>query len=373
MIAPQILHLRSSFDPGGTETLLVNLFNYPQDEFDIHLVLLKSGSLSDQLRPQHGNQVYHWYRRSFFDPAIFRKLRALVKEKNISIVHTHQFIELCYAVALKVVHPRIRLVHQIHLMFSKKNVFFYLERTLSQRFATVLTVSRSAKDELVSRFGFRERNILLLYNAISLSDPAASDATTVQKLKVPVKKDCVNVVMVANFVWGKDHETVFAAFDSFIRKELPRVNFYFIGAPSDISERLKKKYVTSADLEEGRIVFTGRISNASNLLPLFDIVLMSCFSETFNLALVEAAAAGKVVLASDIPVFRELSENGKYFHHFKTRDPRDLFESLKHLVTHLPEISQAVNARYFREKYGFENFVRSLNAIYQQQTPRDEA
>ncbi len=362
----KVLHLRSSFDPGGTETLLLNLFNYDQKPFDIHLVLLKNGTLADQLMAQNGNQVYHWYRKRFLDTTVLKKLHTLINEKKISIIHTHQFIELCYAVALKLMNPGIRLIHQIHLMFSKKDVFFYLERSLSQRFANILTVSNAAKKELVKDFGFDEKNIFVLYNAIILSNGNLSDRSVTEKLKAPLRKDRVNVVMVANFVWGKDHETIFKAYDSFIREALPQVSFYFVGAESEISERLKKQYLVTSDLEDGRIVFTGRISHANALLPWFDVVIMSCFSETFNLALVEAAATGKVILASDIPVFRELSENGKYFQHFKTGDAQDLFESLEHLVKNFPKVSETNHAEYYREKYGFDNFVGSLNEIYSQ-------
>lgn len=363
-MSKKVLHLRSSFDPGGTETLLLNLFNWTQDDFDIHFVLLKNGSLADQLEPRNGNQTYHWYRKSFLDIAVLRKLHKLVNDQEISIIHTHQFIELCYAVALKMLNPRIRLVHQIHLLFSRKDVFFRLERNLSQRFATILTVSNAAKSELVEKFGFNEKKVKVLHNAVRNVQENGNVGPPADRLKVPPPPDRINIVMVANFVWGKDHETLFKSYDTFIRKSLPNVNLYFIGAESAISERLKKTYVKPGDLEDGRIVFAGRIAGANSLLPLFDIVIMSCFSETFNLAVVEAAAAGKVVLASDIAVFRELSENGKYFHHFKTADPRDLFESLDYIVKNLAEVSKRVNAEHFRNKYGFENFVRSLNGIY---------
>lgn len=363
-MSSKVLHLRSSFDPGGTETLLLNLFNYDQKGFHIHFVLLKNGSLVDQLRPLNGNQVYHLYRKSFLDITVLKKLHRLVNEQKISIIHTHQFIELCYAVALKLMNPGIRLIHQIHLMFSKKDAFFYLERTLSQRFTKILTVSNAAKQELVNDFGFDDSKVFVLHNAVRLSTERLSDEDAAAKLKVPLKKDRINVVMVANFVWGKDHETIFKAYNSFIRSALPQVNFYFVGGESEISERLKKQYLVAEDLEEGRIVFTGRVAHANALLPLFDVVIMSCFSETFNLALVEAAAAGKVILASDIPVFRELSENGKYFQHFKTGDPHDLFASLEFLVRNLPNVSETSYAEHFRKKYGFDNFVGSLKEIY---------
>lgn len=360
----KVLHLRSSFDPGGTETLLVNLFNCKQNYFTIDLALLKKGTLIDQLT-HNSNAVHHLYRKRFFDLSVFKNLKRLVGEHRITVVHTHQFIELFYAVALKIMNPRLKLIHHIHLMFSRRNTAFYLERFLSQRFATIVTVSRASKDELVRSFGFDNDKIHLLYNAVQFLE---SDALDHQKakllLKVPPAKGAFNVVMVANFIWGKDHETLFKAYHQFIREQLPQVNLYFVGRESEISERLRKTYLQSEDIDQGRVVFTGPIPNARVLLPLFDMVIMSCFSETFNLALVEAAAMGKVILASDIAVFRELSDEGKYFHLFKTGDARNLFESLDSLVKNFGEVSKIDHSQYFREKFGFNNFVRSLDKIY---------
>ncbi len=365
IIVKNVLHLRSSFDPGGTETILLNLFNYTQNYFRIHLVLLKEGNLTDQLDENRGNRFYRWYRRRFFDIRVFRKLEALIMNEEINIVHTHQFIELFYALSLKMFRPQLKIVHHIHLMFQKKNLVYHMERWLSHHFARIVTVSNSSKEELVKSFGFNADRITVLYNAIHLKKSNVQNlAEANQLLGVPLKSECVNIVMIANFVWGKDHGTFFKAYNLFIRELLPHVNLYFVGRESDISDSLKQKHLLEKDLTDGRIVFSGPIPDATSLLPFFDMVVLSCFSETFNLALIEALSMGKIVLASDIPVFKELGENGKYLHHFKTGDPQDLFRSLQYLVRKLPEAGKNNHASYFQNKYGFDNFVTGLADIY---------
>ena len=52
----QVLHLRSSFDPGGTESLLLHLFNYSQKEILFHYFLLKDGSYIEKLKSN--NNIY---------------------------------------------------------------------------------------------------------------------------------------------------------------------------------------------------------------------------------------------------------------------------------------------------------------------------
>lgn len=361
-----VLHLRSSFDPGGTETLLLNLFNQPQEAFVMHLALLKNGSLIGHLDPNSRNSFYPLFRKRFLDLGLLRNLNKLVQEKGITIVHSHQLIELVYAVILKLLNPRLKLVHQVHLLFERRDAAFYLERWLSQRFSRIITVSHSARGALEKKFGYRAERIEVLYNAVDLSGKDETFASNQQKdplTELDTRRS--NVVMVSNFVWGKDHETIFQAYDLFIRDQMPEVSLFFIGRESEISERLKKKYLKPGDLENGRMVFTGPIPNAKRYLHHFDIVLQSSFSETFNLALVEAAALGNPVLASDIQVFRELSGEGKRFSLFRTGDPEDLYDKLRELLA-APEHARALEyAPYFRQKFGYPDFIESLNCIYE--------
>jgi glycosyltransferase involved in cell wall biosynthesis len=363
----KVLHIRSSFDPGGTETLLLNLFNFRQDRFKIHFALLRDGSLIERLDENGGNKYYRWFRRRFLDLNVLRKLYRLARQENIRLVHTHQFIELCYAVCLKLLIPRMRIIHQVHLMFARKNLAFYLERLLSRQFAGVVTVSKAARAEMVGKFGYSEDKIAVLYNAVAVNgvDGLSREAVNA-KLKVPLRTERFNAVMIANFVWGKDHETIFKAYNAHIREQLPEVAFYFIGRESEISERLAATYLTGEDRADGRVVLCGPIPDAHTLLPAFDLVVMSCFSETFNIALVEAAASGKPILASDIPVFRELSEEGRYFQHFKTRDPEDFFRKLEQII-HQPDNSNSSDiVEHFKEKFGFPSFIEGLADIYEE-------
>ncbi len=363
----KVLHLRSSFDPGGTETLLLNLFNFPQQYFRIYFVLLKDGTLISQLDEQRsGNLYFKWFRSRFFDLSVLRKLSQLVKREQIELVHTHQFIELVYAVGLKLLcFGKLRIVHQVHLLFEEKDLAFYLERTLSRLFARVVTVSKAAKDTLVADYGFDRQRVGVLYNAVTNGVQPGLDLDAARaQLGVPLDSKRINVCMVANFVWGKDHETIFAAYDQYIRGQLPDVSLYLIGKESQLSRRLVDQYLLEEDVHNGRVVLCGAIPNASALLPLFDMAVMSCFSETFNIALVEAACAGKVILASDIPVFRELSGNGKYFRLFEAGNPKDFFDNLQAMISQLDSLETQTAANHFRRAFSYPAFVKALDEIY---------
>lgn len=359
----KVLFLRSSFDPGGIETMLVELFNHDNDCFQTHLALLKDGSLIQALNPSKERLLFKLFRRRFFDLKVLVQLRKIVKVNDIQIVHTNQLIELIYAVALKMILAKLKIVHHIHTMFDRKGLQFYIERILCQWFTKIVTVSYSAKEELVQDFGFNEKKIKVIYNGISDQiDGNSKTVNSIPEQSLSMDHTRVNIIMVANFVWGKDHETVFQAYDRFIRDELPQVCFYFVGRETEISQKLVKKYLSEEDIENGRITLTGTIPDAKNLLPLFDIVLMSSFSETFNLSVVEGAMAGKPLITSDIAIFKELSENGKYFYLFRTRDPKNFYHQLESMIRNIDRI--IVHPIYFQQKFSLTQMIDQFCNFY---------
>ena len=360
------MQIRSSFDPGGTETSLVNLFNYNQGDFQIFLVLLKDGFLINELVSNNHNVLIRLFRKRFIDFGVIYKLYKLQKKERIQIIHVHQFIELFYALCLKILNPQIRIIHHIHTMFSEKNLVFYLERFFSQKFCDkIITVSKTARSELSHAFGYQLDKIEAIYNGVKIQEKKGIDLSEINRLiKVPIDEKRINVVMLANFVWGKDHETLFKAYDLYIRDQLPELSIYFIGRKTEITERLAESYLLNQDIETGRIVLCGSIPDARSFLKVFDIFIMSSYSETFNQAVIEAATLGNTILVSDIPVFKELSNHEKYFTFFKTGDPLDLFEQLKALVKS-NEHARAEQSKYYKEEFSYDRFVLNLKDLYE--------
>ncbi len=369
----QVLHIRSGFTSGGTETLLLHLFNASQHRFRIHLALLKDGALIEDLAQDSGNRYYRLFRKRFLDWAVIRRLMALVRREHIEVVHTHQFIELLYGLLLKARYPRLRVVHHIHGMFPERDWTYRPERFLSQRFAQVVTVSKAAKAELAERFAFKADKVAVVDNAVRLT---AEERRTPEEARsafspAPDPKR-FNIAMVANFLWGKDHETVFRAYRDYIRDELPQVSLYFIGQENDKSRQLAEAYLEPEDLEAGRVVLCGKKTNAKALLPAFDLFLMSSYSETFGLVILEAMLMKVPVLASDIPAFREISQNGRYCRHFKMGDAQDLFDQLSGILAAPNAEDTAAIARQLQARYSFDSFIDQLYALYEGKAFRQE-
>lgn len=84
---------------------------------------------------------------------------------------------------------------------------------------------------------------------------------------------------------------------------LPQFKYCIVGDGEDRSNL--------EDLAQGlkvadRVLFVGRKPQGFRYLTLADIFVMPSYSEGFPLAMLEAAAMGKAVVCSDLPVFKEI-------------------------------------------------------------------
>jgi phosphatidylinositol alpha-mannosyltransferase len=84
-----------------------------------------------------------------------------------------------------------------------------------------------------------------------------------------------------------------------------------------------------------RITFLGRIDDgakASLLKSISVYVAPNTGGESFGIILTEAMASGVPIVASDIPAFSQLLEDGKYGLLFENEDPADLADKLIRLL-----------------------------------------
>lgn len=359
----QVLHIRSSFNPGGTETLLLNLFNYKQNKSKIHLALIKGGNYVSKLQ-NNNNIFYEYYRKWVIDISVLLKLNRLIKKNCIKIVHTHQEIELLYAVILKLFNPNIRIYHSIHLTNQEYNVDHFLEIFLIKFAYKILPVSNSLKNHLKQK-GYPTHKLVTLYNAVSL--PSVVDKKKIESFKqrINYSKNDYIIMMTGNFRPEKDQLTIVKAFN-LLKDKHTSLKLVFIGKESSQSDTCKK-ITLSEDLNK-RVFFLGAIEDAWMCLEFCNLFVFSSLSETFGIAVIEALLMKVSVLASDIEVMKELSVNGNYFKLFKTGDEKDLsdkielFENSKNDDETYDIINKAYS--FALSEFSYEKYIDKLVEVY---------
>lgn len=357
-----ILHLRSTFHAGGTENLLVRLFNQPNDAFRIVLVLMKPGQMMYHLRDGK-NRVVHLYRRGKIDIAFIYRLFQLVRSERPFALHTHQEIELFYALLIKLFFPSIRLYHQIHLHNPTDTLWFQFERVVCRLFVhCVLAVSYTLKSYLVQN-GFR-KDIQVIYNIIQPTNLMTNEEKAAFLEKIHYRSGEKLIGMIGNFVKEKDQLTLARAFRRLLdEQDIIRAKLVFIGRESTTSTACRNVFLPD---EIGRVVFfVGPVANAAELISNFSVMVFSSRQETFGMAALETLLYKVPLITSNIPVMKELSNNGKYFELFPFGDDRSLAEKIMRILMFPPSDEQLENSKkYVLDTFSAAKAVQRLAQIY---------
>lgn len=117
-----------------------------------------------------------------------------------------------------------------------------------------------------------------------------------------------------------------------------------------------------------KVTFTGAVSNSDlpAILRTFDIFVQGSYTESFGVAIVEAAACGVPVIATDAPGFVEVLGGGD----FGVIVPRGEVDSLSQVMVALgsdPEARKRMGAAGIanvEQRYDFHENVRDMISIY---------
>jgi len=324
------------------------------------LVLMKPGTMMNFLK-KGPNKVF-LFKRKKIDFILIIKLLNIIKKEKVDIIHTHQEIELFYAIFLKIIRPSVKLVHHIHSFESSKSVWFIIERIICNLFVSkVIAVSNSLSNYLIEN-GFLERKIVTIYNVVSITNELSTKDIELFRKKINYSENDFIIGMIGNFVKEKDQLTLGKAF-KILLSEFKNLKLVFIGEVSGYAQQTKDLFT---NLEINRnVFFTGQIPNANELIPLFDLMVLSSKTETFGIAALEALYCQKPVIASEIPAMIELSNNGKYFPLFPVGNYLRLAEIIRKYIKHEIDLNETKIARdYAIREFSIDNYVKKLAMVY---------
>ena len=176
------------------------------------------------------------------------------------------------------------------------------------------------------------------------------------------------LICVANFVPVKGIEYLLQAFNS-LAHQYPQWHLLLVGDDSNDYGKFLKDMVQSLTLED-RVKFTGKVLDVRQFLNRAEIFILPTKDkgrrEGSPVALLEAMASGKVVLASDIPGVRDQLKSFPQ-HLVQPENAKDLANKLEALMT---QSSQALNslgqefARYVQEQHNIEQEIERHQNLY---------
>ena len=140
---------------------------------------------------------------------------------------------------------------------------------------------------------------------------------------------------------------------------------YLIAGPGDSDEFVKN---LNPQLQN-RITFLGRLSDRQkeSFLKSVEIyVAPNTGGESFGIILTEALSAGTAVVASDIPAFKAVLENGEVGALFRNEDSSDLAKVIVALLRDDARRKKlATNGRLSAQKYDWQVVAEQIESVYE--------
>lgn len=229
-------------------------------------------------------------------------------------------------------------------------------RLMVARLHRIVVPSTGVKDDLARLLPQARSNVQVIYNGIDI----ASVVLRSRKFSWPASAS-YRLVMAARLSPQKDHATLLRAFAKLC--ESHRAELILLG---EGEERPSLQRLAAALGIEARVTFAGQLDNPYPVIASADVFVLSSHFEGFGLAIVEAMALGRAVVATDCPSGPgEIIRDGVDGYLVPPEDPELLFQKLKYLLEH-GDVRAAVGLRAqqrcqdFSKSRMLDNYRRSL-------------
>jgi glycosyltransferase involved in cell wall biosynthesis len=246
--------------------------------------------------------------------------------------------------------------------FNRKRRFIC--RVLGRFTDLSLAVSRGVRDYLVAQGGLDPAKVRVVANGVDVAaiEAARPGKVVRRELGLPAGVPVIGLVGRLDH-WGKGHKELFEAMAPLMERH--PVQALIVGGGRRIDE--VRALAASLGLA-GAVHFLGERSDVPDLLNAMDIFVLPSYSEGLSLALLEAMAAGKPVVATAVGGTPEVVTEGDNGLLIPTRDAGALAGALERLLG-APDFAKQLgqNARaHVREHFSLDRLGREINEIYEE-------
>jgi len=357
----RVLHIIPNFGPGGAERFVLDLMEATDKEhFEVAAVSLypESGTILEKEIKEKGLRVYFLNKHRGLDPRMIPHLYRVLRAFRPDVVHTHLYV-LRYTL-LPTLLCRIPVrVHTVQSVAQKEVdrvgklvhwIAFWLGNVVP------VSVSEEVANTVRAVYG-RGIYTPVIYNGI----PTGRFVSATGQDCAKEEKDVI-LLHVGRFAPPKNHLLLIKAFALAV-KEYPRMRLWLVG---DGPLRLAvEKTVVEMELE-GKVLFLGIRDDVPKLLAASDLFVFSSDYEGVPLAVLEAMAAGKPVVATAVGGVPELIEDGETGILVPPRNPEALAQGILRLAKDASlrqRMGKAARERA-QERFDISRIAREYEALY---------
>lgn len=307
-----ILHVVLTLDIGGLESLVMEMSRrIDKKKFTVSVLCLQYVDSQYKNEMERGGiPVYLIKKKGKLDFSFIAKIRKLLKEQQIDVLHSHSgcFFNAALASFFTGVAGVIYTAHGMPVEYGIKAS---LENAIAACLTTKLVaVSEEIKIHLESCYPFARRKIELIINGVDtekfkpVSDEG--DAASIRK-QHGIPLNALVVGSVGRLEPVKNYQMLVRSFALANHNAQKPLHLVFIGDGGEQNTLVN----LSRELGlEGNVSFLGMQYNLHLLVPMLDIFVLSSLSEGTSISLLESQSAGIPAVVTNVGGNNKIIEDG---------------------------------------------------------------
>jgi len=294
----RVLHLRSSGGVLGAENVIIEL-GKKSPEFGYQSIIGAICNMGDPspeflnlARAQNIETVIFEAGRSF-DPFLPGRIRQYINNNSIDLIHCHGYKEDFYGVLSLAKIPKVATNHLWKRTTIYSKIYALIDTLLLRFFDQVVGVSDEIVDEMRH---YKIPRLIKIDNGVDVDRFQSTSRSSRLYNELGINADHVALGMVSSLTPEKGHTVAIQALSSVVRK-FPSVKLLIVGdgyLKAEIDDQIRKYGLVD------HVVILGSRKDIPEILSIIDIFLLPSFKEGLPMAMLEAMAAGKAVIATRV-------------------------------------------------------------------------
>jgi glycosyltransferase involved in cell wall biosynthesis len=354
----------------GTERHIFDLANGLQDEGVEAWIASPSPSILLDRSKAAGLKHIVVQKRGLIDRAAIATLSALLRRREIDIVHAHNGRTMLSA-AIAVVTARkgcaIATQHFIEPDHAartgpKATMYRAAHRWVSSRLSCYVAISAAVRDAMLARREAPPHRIHIVHNGMPPIDAGRLSAPEDVRRMLNVPMDHKLIVCAARLEHEKDTGTLISAMAE-ITNQQSNITCLIAGAGSlyaQLTEDIKLRSLDSS------VRLLGFRDDVLSLIGACDLFVLPSLAEPFGLVLLEAMALSKPVIATNAGGPREIVADGSTGLLVPPGDPLAMAHAIRSLMidrSRMETMGKLGNER-FQESFTVRQMAQGMHAVY---------
>jgi glycosyltransferase involved in cell wall biosynthesis len=361
----RVLLLTDSDAFSGTERYILDLAEYlPRHHAQAVIACPLPSPLGDQAG-RAGLETLHVAKGGLLDREAISLLRKGYARRQFQLVHANNG-RTAFAAALAGI-PAIASQHFLEPDHTQRRGPFGVayrgaHHWVNKRLRHHIAISGAVREAMMERRDVSPDRVTVVPNGVQAPDPERLTAPSAIRAELGVEPRAPLVVCVARLEREKSIITLIDAMDT-VRKAFPRVRCLVAGEGyrrPDLEERIRE-----LNLEE-HFELLGFRTDALSVVNAGDVFVLPSLAEPSGLAILEAMALGKPVIATRAGGPVEIVEDGVTGLLAPPRDPPALARAIEQLLQDRTQRERMgeEGARRFRELYTADEMARGTAQVY---------